>query len=238
VEAADLTDPRSALQAFEDVGFLVSLETRASAVTERADVVFPVSLVGERAGTFLTWEGRERPFEAVLSQPNAMSDLRVLAALAQGLGSELGFRTAAGARAELAELGPWEGTRAPAPQIDPATTGTPSGRNLLLATWRLALDDSRSIDGEPFLLATARPPVARMSPATADAAGLGDAVTLSNDRGSLTLPLQRYAEMVDGVVWVPAKAPGLGVAEHLAAGAGDLVAVAAPLPTSRQEGAA
>lgn len=244
VEAADLTDPRAALQAFEEVGFLVSLETRASAVTERADVVFPVSLVSERAGTFVNWEGRERSFEAVLSTPNAMSDLRVLAALAQGLGGDLGFRTAAGARAELAELGPWEGTRPPAPRIDAAATSATTTTNLALASWRLAIDDSRSVDGEPFLLATARPPVARMNPATADAAGLGDAVTVGNDRGSVTLPLLREPDMVPGVVWLPAKAPGIGLAEHLAAGPGDLVTVtvppsdALPVPTSPQEGAA
>ena len=41
----------------------------------------------------------------------------------------------------------------------------------VLATWRLALDGSRALDGEPYLLATARRPVARVSPATAAAAG-------------------------------------------------------------------
>ena len=40
-----------------------------------------------------------------------MSDLRVLAALADGFGVDLGFRTAAQARAELEELGRWEGER-------------------------------------------------------------------------------------------------------------------------------
>jgi NADH-quinone oxidoreductase subunit G len=232
VDPADLTDPRAALQALEKVDFLVSLETRASAVTERADVVFPVSLVTERAGTYLNWEGRERHFDAVLAQPSAMSDLRVLAALAEAMGADLGFRTPQQARAELAELGPWEGTRAPAPRIDAAGTGRVSATTVALATWRLAIDDSRAVDGEPFLLATARPPVAVMSPASADAAGLGEAVTVSNDRGGITVPLLRDPEMVDGVVWLPAKAPGLGVAEHLAAGAGDLVSVSVPVPTS------
>ena len=64
---------------------MVSLEIRASQVTERADVVLPVSLVQERSGTFWTWEGRERSFGRVIEVPNGMSDLRVLAALADGL---------------------------------------------------------------------------------------------------------------------------------------------------------
>ena len=231
VDPADLTDPRVALQAFEDVDFLVSLETRASAVTERADVVFPVSLVTERSGTYVNWEGRERHFDAVLAQPNTMSDLRVLAALAEGLGGDLGFRTPERARAELAELGPWEGTRAAAPRTDAGATGGAGAGTAVLATWRLAIDDSRAVDGEPFLLATARPPVAVTSPATAEAAGLGDAVTVGNDRGAVTLPLLRDPDMVDGVVWLPTKAPGLGLADHLAAVAGDLVTLTAPVPT-------
>ena len=232
VEVADLPDPRAALRALEEVDFVVSLETRASAVTERADVVFPVSVVHERSGTFLTWEGRERRFDAVLSQPNAMSDLRVLAALAEGLGSDLGFRTTEGARTDLAELGRWEGTPATAPNLPPALPSTPAGSTVVLASWRMAVDDSRAVDGEPFLLATARPPVARMSPATAAAAGLAGGVTVSSERGSLTFPLEQDPTMVDGVVWLPARAPGQGVAEHLGVVAGELVRITPPLPTS------
>jgi NADH-quinone oxidoreductase subunit G len=232
VEPADLADPQAALRTLEETGFVVSLETRASAVTERADVVFPVSLVHERSGTFVTWEGRERPFESVVDRPGTMSDLRVVAALAEALGSSLGFRTVDGARAELAELGPWEGRRVLKPRLEPGLAARPSATKLVLATWRMALDDSRAVDGEPFLLATERPPVALVHPATADLAGLTDAVTISNERGSLTLPLQTDPQMVLGVVWVPTKAPGLGVNEHLAAGAGDLVEVSVPVPTS------
>ena len=86
VDPNDFVDPQAALEGLEAVGFMVSLETRASLVTERADVVFPVSLMQERAGTFVNWEGRRRPFDIVLERPNDMSDLRVLAALADGLG--------------------------------------------------------------------------------------------------------------------------------------------------------
>ena len=115
VDPNDFVDPQAVLEGLEAVGFVVSLETRASLVTERADVVFPVSLMQERAGTFVNWEGRRRSFDMVIDQPNDMSDLRVLAALADGLGADLGFRTAAQARAELDELGTWEGERTEAP---------------------------------------------------------------------------------------------------------------------------
>ncbi len=46
VDPSDLPDPQAALRAIETVPFVVSLELRASAVTDRADVVFPVAAVG------------------------------------------------------------------------------------------------------------------------------------------------------------------------------------------------
>ena len=52
VDVDDLPDPAAALAALEAAGFIVSLEQRPSAVTERADVVLPVAAVAEKAGTF------------------------------------------------------------------------------------------------------------------------------------------------------------------------------------------
>ena len=58
---------------------MVSLELRVSAVTDRADVVFPVAAVAEKAGTFVNWEGRPGTFGAALAVPAARTDLQVLA---------------------------------------------------------------------------------------------------------------------------------------------------------------
>jgi NADH-quinone oxidoreductase subunit G len=223
VDPNDFVDPQGVLEGLEAIGFMVSLETRASMVTERADVVFPVSLMHERAGTFMNWEGRRRPFDIVLEQPNDMSDLRVLAALADGLGTDLGFRTAAQARAELEELGTWEGLRSEAPDYPAGEPSEPDGSSVLLATWRMALDESRALDGEPYLQATARAAEARMSPGTAAAAGIAGVAVISNDRGSMTLPAVIDSEMIDGVVWLPSRTPRLGIPQHLATSAGDLV---------------
>ena len=172
VDPNDFVDPQAALEGLEAVNFMVSLETRASLVTERANVVFPVSLMHERAGTFVNWEGRHRSFGIVIEQRNDLSDLRVLAALADGLGTDLGFRRAAEARAELDELGIWEGDRAEAPDYPAGEPDEPAGSTVLLATWRMALDESRALDGEPYLQATARASEARMSPNTAADAGI------------------------------------------------------------------
>jgi NADH-quinone oxidoreductase subunit G len=225
VDPNDFVDPQAALEGLEAVKFVISLETRASLVTERANVVFPVSLMQERAGTFVNWEGRRRPFDIVIDRPNGMSDVRVLAALADGLGMDLGFRTAAQARAEFDELGEWRGNRAEPPDYPAGVSDEPAGSSVLLATWRMALDESRALDGEPYLQATARKAEARMSPSTAANAGITSTAVISNDRGSITLPAVLDSEMVDGVVWLASRAPGRGIPQNLARSAGDLVTI-------------
>ncbi|HEU4907343.1 MAG TPA: NADH-quinone oxidoreductase subunit G, partial [Propionibacteriaceae bacterium] len=225
VDPSDFVDPQAALEGLEAVSFMISLETRASLVTERANVVFPVSLMQERAGTFVNWEGRRRPFGVVIERPNGMSDLRVLAALADGLGTDLGFRTPTEALAELDELGVWEAGRSEAPDYEAGETAEANGSTAVLATWRMALDESRALDGEPYLQATARSPEARLSPQTAEAAGITSTAMISNDRGSITLPAVLDPEMINGVVWLPSRAPGQGIPQHLAATAGDLVTI-------------
>ena len=85
--------PRAAAAAIEKAGFVVSLEVRASAVSHAADVVFPVAPVAEKAGMFVDWEGRVRPFEKVLRESHALPDLRVLSGIADEMGVRLGFRT-------------------------------------------------------------------------------------------------------------------------------------------------
>src|SRR5262249_62012378 len=91
VDPADLPDPRAALDAIERAGFVVSLELRASQVTDRADVVFPVAAVAEKAGTFVNWEGRPGEFGAALAVPGVRSDLEVLAAIADAMDVHLGL---------------------------------------------------------------------------------------------------------------------------------------------------
>jgi NADH-quinone oxidoreductase subunit G len=227
VEVDDLPDPDGARAALDAVPFLVSLEIRHSEVTERADVVLPVAAPAEKAGTFIDWEGRERPFPAVLRVPTVMTDARVLNALADAMNVWLGLPDVPTVRRELAALGQWAGPRRPGPAL--AATPPPSRATddqLVLATWRMMLDAGRGQDGEPFLAGTARRPVARLSPATARSLGGidGGPVTVATQRGSVTLPLV-ITEMCDGVVWLPGNSNGSTVHNSLAAAPGDLVRV-------------
>ena len=90
VDPADLPDPQAALDAIEMAPFVVSLELRASAVTDRADVVFPVAAVAEKAGTFVNWEGRGGTFAQALKVPEVRTDLYVLGAIADQMDVHLG----------------------------------------------------------------------------------------------------------------------------------------------------
>src|SRR6266567_3925754 len=200
VDPADLPGPHAALQAIEMAPFVVSLELRASAVTDRADVVFPVAAVAEKAGTFVNWEGRGGSFGEALKVPEVRTDLYVLGAIADQMDVHLGLPDAAAARAELAALGAWRGTHPEPPvvtgvwpRVSPTHHIHGSGvLDVRLATWHQLLDSGRMQDGEPSLAGTARPAVARMSAATAAEAGVadGDKVTVATDRRSVTVPAE------------------------------------------------
>src|SRR5260370_37741600 len=125
VDPADLPAPHAALQAIEMAPFVVSIELRASAVTDRADVVFPVAAVAEKAGTFVNWEGRGGSFGEALRVPEVRTDLYVLGAIADQMDVHLGLPDAAAARAELAALGTWRGPHSEPPAVATAWPGVP-----------------------------------------------------------------------------------------------------------------
>jgi NADH-quinone oxidoreductase subunit G len=225
VDPADLPDPAAALRALDRTPFIVSLELRASAVTDRADVIFPVATVAEKSGTFVNWEGRGGTFAAALSVPSIRTDLYVLGAIADEMDVHLGLPDAAAARLELASIGTWRGARPAAPAVlSGSPVSTASGTDFRLATWAQLIDAGRLQDGEPYLAGTARPVVARVSAATAAAAGVadGDKVTVATTAGSVTVPLD-VTDMADGVVWLPTNSSGVAVRAGLGAGHGSRV---------------
>ncbi|WP_402462101.1 NADH-quinone oxidoreductase subunit G [Isoptericola aurantiacus] len=225
VELADLPDPDHARRALAAAGFVVSLEVRASEVTDLADVVLPVAPPAERAGSYWNWEGRVRAFGPALDS-SALPDHRVLDALAARLGVDLGAMEPLQAHRAIGALGPWRGDRAPAPQGTTADPPSVPTGTAVLASWRLLLDEGRMQDGEPFLAGTAKTPVARMSAVTAAGFDVfdGDRVTVSTDRGEITLPVA-ITEMVDHVVWLPMASRGCRVHDALGVSPGDPVRV-------------
>jgi NADH-quinone oxidoreductase subunit G len=206
LEFADLPGADHVARALDDVPFLVALSTHHSDVTERADVVFPVAVVAEKAGSFTNWEGRTKPFSAAIHDAQSLTDGRVLAMLADAMDVSFGPGDVASLRAELERLGLWSGPRPAPPTVAaaPAVSGSTA-----LATWRLLLDAGRLQEGEPHLAATARPTEAVMSESTARSLGLSDGaqVHVATDAGSLELTL-RIGDVIDGAVWVPMNSEG------------------------------
>ncbi|MEH1099083.1 NADH-quinone oxidoreductase subunit G [Micromonospora sp. CPCC 205561] len=227
VDPADLADPRLAEAALDEVPFLVSLELRMSAVARRADVVFPVAPVAEKAGSFLDWEGRLRTFEAVL-RTAAMTDGRVLDALAAQLDVRLGTGDVLSVRRELGALPRTRTNRPATPSVEPAAVRQPGAGEAVLATWHQLIDLGSLTDGDEHLAGTARPPVVRLGKGTAEALAVadGDPVTVGTDRGALTLPAE-ITEMPDGVVWLPTNSPGSTVRRSLGATSGAVVRISA-----------
>ncbi len=248
VDPADLSDPALARQAIENAGFVVSLEVRASEVTRAADVVFPVAPVTDRSGTFVNWEGRVRQFGKVLHNPSSLPDLRVLAGIAEELGTALGWRTSEQAWAEMTQVGPWDGERPTgigdraasdqsrsdvsdpgvtlltqrADGAEEVSTGS-TGEGLVLASWKQLVDDGRMQDGADDMRRTARKPIVLVGAATLADLGVrvGDPVTLTGPLGSIELPVG-VADLAEGTVWAPASAPGASV-RHLVGPAGSTV---------------
>ncbi len=221
VEIDDLPDPARAREAL-DAAFVVSLEVRESEVTRAADVVLPVAPAVAKSGMFVNWEGRLRPFEVVVEEPGSLTDIRVLAGIAEELRSTLGFKTTEAARAAMTETGPWDGARTSAPDVDAPASPKPAKGTAVLESWRQMIDDGRGQDGQPKYHATARPAVLRAAAATLKAAGIepGSDATISTDAGSATF-VAEVADLPDGVVWAPANS-GTNL-RALRAGHGDVV---------------
>ena len=186
------------IAAIEKAQFVVSLETRHTEITAEADVVLPVAVVTEKAGTFRNWEGRDRSFAAVVPTPGALSDADVLGELARELGKSI----------SVSDF--WATASKPALKADPEIAEAVGSGQAVLSTWRHLLDKGSLQSGEPYLAATARVAVVRVSPATAQQLNLvdGATATVSCCGNSANAPLIVTAGMVDGVVWLPANSEG------------------------------
>jgi NADH-quinone oxidoreductase subunit G len=228
LDPADLADPSLAENALETVEFLVSLECRESAVTERADVVLPVAAAPERSGHYLNWEGRRREFGIALDGTGMVPDCRVLDTLAVEMDADLYTQTPPAAAGELSRLGPAQLGARTMPRVSPRAVAEPPPGRALLATWHQLLDDGTLQSDEPHLAGTRRSAVAALSAATAAGAGVadGEAVAVTTERGGITLPA-RIAALPDGVVWLPTNSGGESVTAALGRTYGGEVAVRA-----------
>ena len=206
--------------------FVVSLEMRQSAVTDRANVVLPIAAVAEKSGTFINWEGRGRSFDIAIDNSLQRSDVRILSLLADEIGRPIGISTVAKAANELAALGAWDGAKSEFGGVSAIAPITVSGDQAILTSWRRLLDNGSLQDGEANLAGTARKTVAVISPKRAAAIGVndGDLVKISNNKGAIVLPVLIEA-IHDDAVWAPRNSMGSELLRTLGTAANSVVTV-------------
>ena len=225
MDLPDLPDPVLAERALR-TAFVVQLEVRRTAITPLAQVVLPVAPPVEKAGTFLNWEGRYRPFGQVRTSHH-QSDRQVLAELADYLGIDLGVATLQDVHGQITELLDWNGAVPVFAASERGEIPHASGTDAVLATWRMMLDNASMQQCEPHLAGTARRAVARISAEMAAEVGIQDGamLTVNGPAGEVSLPVV-ITDMPHHVVWLPQHSPGCSVYQDLGVQAGDVVSLA------------
>lgn len=232
IDLRDWEDPATARAAIEKTKFVVSLEVRASEVTEMADVVLPVAPPIEKNGTFINWEGRLRPFGQAIASRN-LPDREVLGRLSLEGGVDLHLDTLQDVYAEVNPLMVWRGQRMQPPAkplpasvdaADPAAVQM-DANTFTLASHKVMVDLGRMQDGAHDLAGSARVPVALVSKEALKTLGLeeDDLVEVTGPRGSVSLPIES-ANIPNHVVWLPECSLGSGLHEDVAV-AGSAVTV-------------
>jgi NADH-quinone oxidoreductase subunit G len=226
LDVLDAPDPQALGQAINSVDFVITLGIQENSLTRYANVSLPVAPVTEKSGTFINWEGRPRPFGRAITSTNALTDARVLAMIAEGLGLDFGLQTIEELRQELSSFGSWNGNKLVKPTVTAKDAAKTSVGNAILSTWNLLLDDGALQKSEEHLAGTQRPVVAHMSEKTATDNNLenGEKVIISNSRGSITIKLE-IIEMVNDVVWIPSNNHDSKVKSKLGAKEGDVVTI-------------
>jgi len=225
VDLLDLSNSKEAIAALKK-SFVVSLEIAPSSVTQIADVVLPVAAVTEKSGSFLNWEGRPRAFDAAVNDSFNRSDLRILSMIADEIGESIMLGTVTQAAREISSLGNWDGARAQFNSVSSSSARPVSGDQALLTSWRRLLDLGTLQKGEDNLAGTARRSVAVISKSRAQSLGVknGDALRISNEFGSITLPAL-VEEIHDDAVWIPRNSRGTQPLVSLNAVHGEVVSV-------------
>jgi NADH-quinone oxidoreductase subunit G len=228
VGGVDLRDMYNSVDAIAALkkSFVVSLEIAPSSVTEVADVVLPVAAITEKSGSFLNWEGRPRAFDSAVAESLNRSDVRILSALADAMGTSIMLGTVSATAREIAQLGKWDGARTAFTPVAADNPASPSGDQAIIASWRRLLDMGTLQRGEDNLAGTRRQTVAVISEKRATSLGVvtGDLLKISNATGAITLPAL-VEDIHDDAVWLPRNSFGSQPLTELNAVHGQLVTV-------------
>jgi len=103
----DVPGTRSAAEALESSAFVVVSELFLTSTASKADVVLPAASFAEKEGSFTNLERRSQKVNPTVASPGvARSDWRIFQDLAQRLGRDFGWASAADVAAELSSAVP------------------------------------------------------------------------------------------------------------------------------------
>ena len=192
-----------------------------SAVTERADVVLPVAPVVEKAGTFLDWEGRERPVRrGAARHQRACRTSGCCTCSPHAMDVDLGLPDVAAARAR-ARRARRSGTATAPPfaRLDAGRAGRRRRRrgrpgHLAAAARRRPAAGRRAVPRRHR--PRGRAPGSPRPPPPALGVADGDAGDRQHRRAARSRCRVVVTDMPDGVVWLPTNCAGCAVRRDLA----------------------
>ncbi|MFN8021584.1 MAG: NADH-quinone oxidoreductase subunit NuoG [Acidimicrobiales bacterium] len=244
----DFPDNDLARRAIAGARRLIAVDTHLSASSSRADVVLPAAAYGEKSGTTTNVEGRVTTVgRKVTAAGTSRPDWMIAAAIAQGLGTDLGYRTAdqitddiaakvAGHEAitrEALAASPDGLLTAPA-SLDPANAvevevPVRNSYDFRLVVSRKLYDAAIGTANSASMAHLAPGQAVYLHPLDLERAGVvaGTDVKVRTSRASAIMRVEPDATVLRGTAWVPFNQPGGNV--------GDLIDVTAAVTDVRIE---
>ncbi len=231
---SDFPDTDLARRAIAGARRLIAVDTHLSTTSRRADVVLPAAGFGEKGGTTTNLEGRVTTLgRKVTAAGTSRPDWMIAATLAQGLGTDLGYRTVDDITDAIAELvagceGVTRAALAASPDGVLSTNGTIEAlapveaqvpvRNSYdhrLVVSRKLYDAAVTTAESPSMAHLAFGQAAFLHPLDLERAGVvaGTDVKLTSSRASAVMRVEADPGVVRGTVWVPFNQPGGNVGD-------------------------
>jgi len=246
---ADFPDSDLARRALFGARRVISVDTHLSATSDRADVVLPAAAFAEKSGTTTNLEGRVTTLgRKVTPAGTSRPDWMIAAAIAQGLGVDLGYRSVDDITDAIATMvasydGVTRDALAASPDgvmshtpvsIDPINPvsveiGVRNSYDFRLVVSRKLYDAAVGTATSPSMAHLAPGQAAHLHPLDVERAGVvaGAEVKVTSPRATAVMRIEADPTVLRGTVWIPFNQPGGNV--------GDLIDCTAPVTDVRIE---
>ena len=244
----DFPDNDLARRALAGARRIIAVDTHLSATSSRADVVLPAAAYGEKAGSTTNVEGRVSTVgRKVTAAGTSRPDWMIAAAIAQGLGTDLGYRTVEQITADIAAkvagfdeitgaalAASPDGILAQPVSLDPVNVvevdvPVRNSYDFRLVVSRKLYDAAIGTANSGSMAHLAPGQAVYLHPLDLERAGVlaGSDVKVRTSRASAVMRVEPDPTVLRGTAWVPFNQPGGNV--------GDLIDVTAPVTDVRIE---